>query len=151
MVEPGYSSLTSPERQEDCSRGCPKPCIKNIRLFLMQTAAEKGVRLRPLNTLTESNECRDQVISYDQIEAELRAFESRERERLGLSEKVVNHWVDSNPREFTKAQREGTTVLCGGLTRAQDYLISGALRGVGYHVVPLDVPDNEALRLGKEF
>jgi predicted nucleotide-binding protein (sugar kinase/HSP70/actin superfamily) len=42
-------------------------------------------------------------------------------------------------------------MLCGGLTMAQDYLISGALEGIGYRVVPLDVPDTDALQVGKEF
>ncbi len=90
-------------------------------------------------------------ISFEQIEAELRDFESKERARLGIHDDPDVHWIDSNPRQFTKAQRAGTTILCGGLTRAQDVLVSAALSGAGYHVVPLDVPDNEALRLGKEF
>ncbi len=81
----------------------------------------------------------------------MRDFEAQERERLGLQADPVNHWIDKNPQGFAKSQRDSTTILCGGLTRAQDYLISGALRGVGYRVVPMDVPDHEALRLGKEF
>lgn len=92
-----------------------------------------------------------QPLGYDEIEAELRSFEARERARLGLEETRVEHWVDRNPQGFTKAQRAGTTVLCGGLTQAQDYLITDALAGIGYHVMPLDVPDNESLRVGKEF
>lgn len=90
-------------------------------------------------------------LSYEEIEAELQAFEAAERTRLGLEEKPVEHWIDRNPQGFTKSQRDGTTILCGGLTKAQDLLISAGLEAVGYHVVPLDVPDNDALRVGKEF
>ncbi|MBY9080597.1 2-hydroxyglutaryl-CoA dehydratase [Paenibacillus sp. HN-1] len=34
---------------------------------------------------------------------------------------------------------------------AQDYLLEGALKGMGYRVQHLDCPDNESLRCGKEF
>ena len=93
----------------------------------------------------------DRAMSYVEIEDELKAFEIRERERLGLEEVVIDHWFDPNPQQFTQAQREHTTLLFGGLTIAQDYLVGGALKGIGYNVVALDVPDNEALRFGKEF
>jgi predicted nucleotide-binding protein (sugar kinase/HSP70/actin superfamily) len=111
----------------------------------MPTADQESVRVRTVNAVE------DQPLSFEQIEAELRDFETLERARLGLREEEVKHWSDANPQRFTKAQRDETTILCGGLTRAQDFLISGALRGVGYRVVPMDVPDNDALRLGKEF
>lgn len=107
--------------------------------------------MRTLNQTTTSGTEADVPAGYEEIEAQVKAFEAQERSRLGLAGPPVKHWTDSNPRHFTKAQREWTTVLCGGLTIAQDYLISGALRGVGYRVTPLAVPDNEALRLGKEF
>jgi predicted nucleotide-binding protein (sugar kinase/HSP70/actin superfamily) len=34
---------------------------------------------------------------------------------------------------------------------AQDYLVEGALKGLGYQVKHMDCPDNESLRYGKEF
>ncbi len=91
------------------------------------------------------------VPGYDAIEAELKAFEAEERRKLGLDEEKVEQWRDPNPQVFTKKQRATTTILLGGLTRAQDYLIAGALAGVGYKVKSMDVPDYEALRFGKEF
>ena len=90
-------------------------------------------------------------LTHADIEKELREFEAKERARLGLDSKPVEHWRDTNPQDFVKADRSSTTLLCGGLTRAQDMLIGAALRGVGYRVTPLEVPDNDALRLGKEF
>lgn len=93
------------------------------------------------------------LADYDlnDIEKELEAFKEQEMKRLGIVDEVIDHWFDPNPQTFTKAQRESTTILLGGLTETQDYLVSGALSGVGYKVLALDVPDNESLRYGKEF
>lgn len=91
------------------------------------------------------------MVEFDQIEAELAAFEEAERKRLGVTPAPVEHWVDPNPRTFTKSQRAHTTILFGGLTMAHDQLVRAALAGLGYNMQPLDVPDTEALRYGKEF
>ena len=80
----------------------------------------------------------------------LARFEADERRRLGLAENTTQ-WQDRIFNKWTAAQRPHTTMLCGGLTMAQDYLISGALEGIGYRVLPLHVPDNAALQVGKEF
>jgi len=85
------------------------------------------------------------------IDAMLEAFEQEERRRLGLAEVEPHQWRDPNPQRFTRAQRSATTILFGGLTRGQDQLISAALAGLGYKIEALDVPDNEAFRVGKEF
>jgi len=85
------------------------------------------------------------------IEAELARFEAEESLKLGL--KVdTEHWFDAmvNP-QFTKTERETTTLLISGLTAAHDFLVKGALSGIGYKVEVVDVPDNDGLRYGKEF
>ncbi|MCB9557714.1 MAG: 2-hydroxyglutaryl-CoA dehydratase [Deltaproteobacteria bacterium] len=92
-----------------------------------------------------------EALSDAAIERELAQFEARERERLGIVEKKAEHWFDANPQKFTRDQREKTTLLIGGLTVAQDYLVAAAFDGLGYTVEALQVPDNEALRVGKEF
>jgi predicted nucleotide-binding protein (sugar kinase/HSP70/actin superfamily) len=91
-----------------------------------------------------------QVPGYDDIEAELKAFEAAERRRLNLDDDP-EHWVDANPQAFTRAQRDNTTILFGGLTVAHDQLVASALGALGYTLRPLDVPDTDALRFGKEF
>jgi predicted nucleotide-binding protein (sugar kinase/HSP70/actin superfamily) len=91
------------------------------------------------------------MIDYAKIEAELKAFEAEERKKLGLDEEAVEHWRDPNPQTFTKEQRASTTILLGGLTLAHDVLVSAALNGLGYKIQPLDCPDTDALRIGKEF
>jgi predicted nucleotide-binding protein (sugar kinase/HSP70/actin superfamily) len=85
------------------------------------------------------------------MDAALKAFEAEESQRLGL--KVdTEHWYDQmiDP-QFSKSDRKNTTLLVSGLTVAHDYLVKGALTGLGYKVEVIDVPNNDALRYGKEF
>jgi predicted nucleotide-binding protein (sugar kinase/HSP70/actin superfamily) len=85
------------------------------------------------------------------LDAELKRFEEEERKRLGLDGKV-EHWVeDMVGLGFKKSERSKITLLIGGLTLAQDYLIEGGLKGVGYQVQMLDVPTTEGFQTGKEF
>src|SRR5436190_260281 len=90
-------------------------------------------------------------MSLEAIEAQLKQFELEERKRLGLPIENAKHWFDAVPREFTREQREHTTILVSGLTMAHDLFIQGALRGIGYKVVALDTPDNDALQFGREY
>ena len=85
------------------------------------------------------------------LEDELAQFEREEHQRLGLPA-ADRHWRDAmiNP-QFKKSERANTTLLVSGLTAAHDHLVKAALRGLGYNVEVIDVPDNEALRYGKEF
>jgi len=91
------------------------------------------------------------ILSDKEIEAHVRAHESAERERLGLL-RERRLWVDEmvNP-EVKRAEREHVTLLISGLTKAQDFLVEGALRGVGYKVENIGCPDTEALQFGKEY
>jgi predicted nucleotide-binding protein (sugar kinase/HSP70/actin superfamily) len=91
------------------------------------------------------------IRSYEDIESEIRAFEEAERRRLQLDAPAAAHWIDRNPQAFSRADRAHTTILFGGLTLAHDQLVRAALAGLGYNMQPLDVPDTEALRFGKEF
>jgi predicted nucleotide-binding protein (sugar kinase/HSP70/actin superfamily) len=91
------------------------------------------------------------ALSVEAIEAELKRFESEERARLGLPVDSVRQWTDEVPRTFTREQREHTTILVSGLTMAHDLFIQAALRGIGYKVLAMDVPDNDALQFGREY
>ena len=90
-------------------------------------------------------------MSIEAIEAELKNFEIEERKRLGLPTETAQQWFDAVPREFTRDQREHTTILVSGLTMAHDLFIQAALRGIGYKVLALDTPDNDALQFGREY
>ncbi|HSO00043.1 MAG TPA: hypothetical protein VLS89_17235 [Candidatus Nanopelagicales bacterium] len=85
------------------------------------------------------------------IEAELRAFEEAERERLGIKAER-RQWVDTMiTPEMRREEREKATLLISGLTAAQDFLAEGALRGLGYNVKYFGMSDNAGLQVGKEF
>ena len=93
----------------------------------------------------------DLDVDFD-IDAALAAFEAEERARLGLpGDDVVAHYVEPIFDAPTTADKAHTTILVSGLTLAQDHLVEGALKGLGYQVESLPCPDEEALRYGKEF
>jgi predicted nucleotide-binding protein (sugar kinase/HSP70/actin superfamily) len=85
------------------------------------------------------------------VDAALRAFEEAERERLGIRAER-KQWVDTmlDPK-MKKAERGHVTILQSGLTAAQDFLVEGALSGLGYKVQYFGMADNSGLQVGKEF
>jgi predicted nucleotide-binding protein (sugar kinase/HSP70/actin superfamily) len=94
----------------------------------------------------------EQQLLDPDLEAELADFEARERQRLGLPDTESSaQWRDANPQTFRRDQRDHTTILHGGLTYAQDLFTMAALRGLGYKMKTLDVPDNDALQFGREY
>ncbi len=85
------------------------------------------------------------------MEAELAKFEADQRARLGL-ESAPSQWVETMANaQFTASERAKVTLLVSGLTLAHDYLAASAIEGLGYNVLTLECPTNEALRFGKEF
>src|SRR5512141_1824474 len=91
------------------------------------------------------------ALSIEAIEQQLEQFEQEERARLGLPTEQAKQWFDPLPREFTAKQREHTTLLVSGLTMAHDLFCQASLRGIGYKVLAMDVPDQEALQFGREY
>ncbi len=84
------------------------------------------------------------------MDGELAKFEAEERARLGLG--AEKQWIeDMADLGFTKSEKSKITLLVGGLTMAHDYLVEGGLQSLGYNVLAMDVPDNAALQVGKEF
>ena len=98
------------------------------------------------------NDVMDSKLNLDaQQEAELKQYEEQLRKELGIGAEETRHFTRPEERPFLKQTRESTTILFGGLTVAHDQLIQQAVQGLGYKVQPLEVPDNEALSIGKEF
>ncbi len=93
---------------------------------------------------------RSPPVSSTAMAETLRAFEARERERLGL-DPAPEQWHDPNPQQFTRAERAHTTVLFGGLTTLHDKLIEAGLGALGYRAEALPCPDGGSLQIGKEF
>jgi len=91
----------------------------------------------------------------EDLEAELARLDGQAAEiagRTGGKQVDIKHWFDPMINaQFTKSERPNTTLLVSGLTAAHDYLVKAALTGLGYKVEVIDVPDNQALRYGKEF
>lgn len=114
-------------------------------------ASENHSTTAAFEALFPKDEEAHHLFRFEDIEAELQAFAETEKERLGIVEEEVEHWSSGEEVEFTKSQRETTTILCSGLTYAQDLFVKAALSGLGYNIQALDVPDVEALNLGKEF
>lgn len=85
------------------------------------------------------------------FENELLRYELQQAAELGLHQQSRTQWFDPVPRQFLARDKASTTILFGGLTMAQDYLVEGALSGLGYKVKHMDCPDNDSLRFGKEF
>ena len=98
------------------------------------------------------NDVMEQNLNLDTAQQqELQAYEAQLRRELGIEAEQSRHFTRPEERPFLKQTRESTTILFGGLTVAHDQLIQQAVRGLGYKVQPLDVPDNKALGIGKEF
>ena len=81
------------------------------------------------------------AISADaELEAELAAFEEAERARLGI-QADRQQWVDKmTAPKVAKREKDSVTILISGLTAAQDFLVTGALSGLGYKVVNIAAP-----------
>ncbi|MGM1050509.1 MAG: 2-hydroxyglutaryl-CoA dehydratase [Bacillota bacterium] len=89
------------------------------------------------------------IMEKKNLDDELRLFQEEQEQALGLAAK--HQWFDLVPRHFLSKDKASTTILFGGLTMAHDYLVEGALSGLGYRVKHMDCPDSESLRFGKEF
>ncbi len=85
------------------------------------------------------------------VEAELRAWEEAERERIGIRADR-KQWVDGMLKPaMSRSERAGVTLLISGLTAAQDFFVEGALRGLGYNVEFFGMANQAGLQAGKEF
>src|SRR5207237_4232135 len=85
------------------------------------------------------------LVEFD-VDAELKKFEEEERRRLGLEAKTEQWVEDMAGLTFTKKEKSHITILVSGLTMAHDYFVEGALRGIGYNVQMMEVPDVAALQ-----
>lgn len=104
-----------------------------------------------MNSANNDNVGNLDQLSLEAIETELARYEQAERQRLGLPTQNVTQWSDEVPNTFTRAQREHTTILVSGLTMAHDLFVQAGLRGVGYKVLAMDVPNQESLQYGREY
>lgn len=90
------------------------------------------------------------VLDEQEIERMTREYEAQLRAEKGLEPRGEQF---ERPEElrFTKDQIASTTILFGGLTIAHEELIVASMRGLGFNIEHLPVPDNAALTVGKEL
>src|SRR5690606_27559167 len=138
-------------QESEGEEGRRSPRDQQQRRWKQRRSEPRKGQGRTMSTTNEKHGSGLDPMSLEGIEAQLKQFELEERKRLGLPVEPSKHWFDEVPRQFTKDQREHTTVLVSGLTMAHDLFIQAALRGIGYKVLAMDVPDNDALQYGREY
>jgi predicted nucleotide-binding protein (sugar kinase/HSP70/actin superfamily) len=85
------------------------------------------------------------------IKQKLDAERARLALEMGVEIRNREHFKRPVENAFTKSQRANTTLLFGGLTWKHEYLIHGALQGLGYKCEAVPTPNVEAFQLGKEY
>src|SRR5215469_10340303 len=101
--------------------------------------------VNPIN-LVQISSSKEELIKR-KIEEE-RARLARE---MGIEFHAKPHFKKPFENTFTKDQRDHTTILFGGLTWKHEYLIHGALEGLGYKCEAIPTPNVQAFQLGKEY
>ncbi|HYP27190.1 MAG TPA: activator of (R)-2-hydroxyglutaryl-CoA dehydratase [Blastocatellia bacterium] len=95
------------------------------------------------------------LVNITSKEEVIRQKVEQERARLaremGIDAQVRQHFMKPVENPFTRSQREHTTLLFGGLTWKHEYLIHGALEGLGYKCESVPTPNVQAFQLGKEY
>src|SRR5499433_2320775 len=87
----------------------------------------------------------------DMIGRKIEEERARLAREMGISLQGKDPFKRPVERPFTKSERAHTTLLFGGLTWKHEYLIHGALEGLGYLAEALPTPNVSAFQLGKEY
>jgi predicted nucleotide-binding protein (sugar kinase/HSP70/actin superfamily) len=117
----------------------------------MGTVKTQPFKLPILDLMEEPVATQTESLAIEDLDAELARLDA-EATQVATAQINTQHWFDPmiDP-QFKKSERASTTLLVSGLTAAHDYLVKGALTGLGYKVEVIEMPDYEALRYGKEF
>ncbi len=91
------------------------------------------------------------VLDETEIDVQVKQYEEQLRNEMGLNGKEVDHFQKPHEFQWTKDQKDTTTILWGGLTLNHEELINEAMKGLGYNIRLLPCPDNESLAVGKEY
>ena len=112
----------------------------------------------PFNNLTDAGRAGApptglvQIASGEELLRQRLAEERRRLEReAGLEQRAKQQFHRPVERPFTKAERDKTTILFGGLTWKHEKLVHGALESLGYNCEAVPTPNKRAFQLGKEY
>ena len=89
--------------------------------------------------------------SEDAIRGRVAAARARLEAEAGIESTPQQAFKRPVERGFTRADRDHTTLVFGGLTWKHDNLIRGAWEGLGYKCEVVPSPDVNAFQLGKEY
>jgi predicted nucleotide-binding protein (sugar kinase/HSP70/actin superfamily) len=85
------------------------------------------------------------------IRKKLEEERARLAREMGIEFQPRPHFKRPVENFFSKSQRDHTTLLFGGLTWKHEFLIHGALEGLGYKCEAIPTPNVQAFQLGKEY
>jgi len=88
------------------------------------------------------------------LEEQISRRVAQERQRLEAEARVKEaraHFKRPAERPFTAAERQGVTILFGGLTWKHEWLLRAVFESAGYRVELLPTPDVASFQLGKEY
>jgi predicted nucleotide-binding protein (sugar kinase/HSP70/actin superfamily) len=74
-----------------------------------------------------------------------------DQRQAGRSSTRGRHFRRPSERPFLSSERDGTTILLGGLTLRHEHFIKAVFEGSGYRCEILPSPDQDAFQVGKEF
>lgn len=89
--------------------------------------------------------------SEELIRQKLEQERARLAHEMGIETQIRQQFKRPVENPFTRSQRANTTLLFGGLTWKHEYLIHGALEGLGYKCEAVPTPNVQAFQLGKEY
>jgi predicted nucleotide-binding protein (sugar kinase/HSP70/actin superfamily) len=87
----------------------------------------------------------------EMIRQRLEQERARLAQEMGIDTQTRQQFKKPVENPFTRSQRANTTLLFGGLTWKHEYLIHGALEGLGYKCEAVPTPNVQAFQLGKEY
>jgi predicted nucleotide-binding protein (sugar kinase/HSP70/actin superfamily) len=87
----------------------------------------------------------------DLIKQKLEQERARLAQEMGIETQIRQQFKKPVENPWTRSQRANTTLLFGGLTWKHEYLIHGALEGLGYKCEAVPTPNVQAFQLGKEY
>jgi predicted nucleotide-binding protein (sugar kinase/HSP70/actin superfamily) len=85
------------------------------------------------------------------IRRKLEQERARLAQEMGIDTQIRQQFKKPVENPWTRSQRASTTLLFGGLTWKHEYLIHGALEGLGYKCEAVPTPNVQAFQLGKEY
>ena len=93
-----------------------------------------------IHTEPVTDEAKSKIVYFDELD--LDSYDNKH---------IATQWQEPERFAFTRAQKQNTTILFGGLTHLHDRFLEAGLQSLGYRAQALNCPDKQSLQTGKEF